>query len=44
LLSNGGFIAKAPAEVVQKERDKLAGLQEQADKLRERLATLTSSS
>jgi valyl-tRNA synthetase len=41
LLSNQGFVAKAPAEVVQKERDKLAGLQEQADKLQERLTTLT---
>jgi len=40
LLSNEGFVAKAPAEVVQKEREKLAGLQEQGEKLRERLATL----
>ena len=42
LLENPGFVAKAPAEVVQKERDKLAGWQEQAGKLRERLATLAS--
>jgi valyl-tRNA synthetase len=40
LLSNKGFIAKAPAEVVAKERDKLTSLQEQAEKLRERLAAL----
>ncbi len=40
LLNNEGFIAKAPAEVIQKERDKLASLQEQAQKLRERLAVL----
>jgi valyl-tRNA synthetase len=40
LLSNEGFVAKAPAEVVQKEREKLAGLQEQGEKLRERLAAL----
>jgi valyl-tRNA synthetase len=41
LLGNEGFVAQAPAEVVQKERDKLAGLQEQAEKLRERLAALS---
>jgi valyl-tRNA synthetase len=41
LLSNEGFTAKAPAEVVQKEQDKLASLQEQAEKLRGRLETLT---
>jgi valyl-tRNA synthetase len=40
LLGNEGFVAKAPAEVVQRERDKLAGLQEQAGKLGERLAVL----
>lgn len=42
LLSNEGFTAKAPAEVVQKERDKLMGLQQQADKLHERLAALSA--
>jgi valyl-tRNA synthetase len=41
LLSNEGFVAKAPAEVVQKEREKLASLQEQAEKLRGRLSALT---
>jgi valyl-tRNA synthetase len=40
LLSNQGFVTQAPAEVVQKERDKLTSLQEQAEKLRGRLATL----
>jgi valyl-tRNA synthetase len=40
LLSNEGFITKAPADVVQKERDKLTSLQEQAQKLSERLETL----
>jgi valyl-tRNA synthetase len=42
LLSNEGFITKAPAEVVQKERDKLTNLQEQAQKLSERLEALLS--
>jgi valyl-tRNA synthetase len=42
LLSNQGFVTQAPAEVVQKERDKLTGLQEQAEKLRERLAALAA--
>jgi valyl-tRNA synthetase len=40
LLSNEGFTAKAPAEVVQREQDKLADMQEQAQKLRDRLAAL----
>ncbi len=40
LLSNEGFIAKAPAEVVQKEQEKLVSLQEQAEKLRGRLSAL----
>jgi valyl-tRNA synthetase len=40
LLTNEGFITKAPADVVQKERDKLTNLQEQAQKLGERLETL----
>jgi valyl-tRNA synthetase len=42
LLSNQGFVTQAPAEVVQKERDKLTSLQEQAEKLRERLAALAA--
>jgi len=40
LLNNQGFIAKAPAEVIQREQDKLTTLREQADKLRQRLAAL----
>ena len=39
-LSNQGFVAKAPPEVVQKERERLAELQGQAEKLRERLHSL----
>jgi valyl-tRNA synthetase len=42
LLKNQGFVAKAPAEVIQREQDKLTTLREQADKLRQRLATLTA--
>jgi len=41
LLSNEGFTAKAPTEVVDKEQEKLTSLQEQAERLRERLAALT---
>jgi valyl-tRNA synthetase len=41
LLSNEGFVAKAPAEVVQNEEVKLASLQEQAEKLRGRLSALS---
>jgi valyl-tRNA synthetase len=40
-LSNPGFVAKAPPEVVQKERDRLAELEEQAAKLRRQLDTLS---
>jgi valyl-tRNA synthetase len=39
-LDNQAFVAKAPAEVVQKERDRLAQLEEQKSKLREKLAGL----
>jgi valyl-tRNA synthetase len=39
-LDNQAFVAKAPAEVVQKERDRLAQLEEQRSKLREKLAGL----
>jgi valyl-tRNA synthetase len=42
MLNNQGFIAKAPAEIVQKEREKLISLEREADTLRERLQTLTS--
>jgi valyl-tRNA synthetase len=42
LLGNQGFVAKAPADIVQKERDKLASLQEQAETLRRRLEALAA--
>jgi valyl-tRNA synthetase len=42
MLNNQGFIAKAPAEIVQKEREKLISLEREADTLRERLQTLSS--
>jgi len=40
-LLSGPFAQKAPAAVVQRERDKLAELQERAGSLRKRLADLT---
>ena len=40
ILANQAFVSKAPLEVVEKERAKLAGLQEQADKLAQRLKLL----
>jgi valyl-tRNA synthetase len=40
LLGNQGFVGKAPAAVVQKERDKLAGYREQEDNLKDRLSDL----
>ncbi len=39
-LQNDSFVSKAPAEVVQKERDKAAQLEEQASKLRHKLQGL----
>ncbi|HSW31441.1 MAG TPA: valine--tRNA ligase [Longimicrobiales bacterium] len=39
-LANGSFVSRAPAEVVDKEREKAAGLREQAAKLREKLHAL----
>lgn len=39
-LANDRFISRAPAEVVQKERDKLESAREQRDKLAAKLATL----
>ncbi len=41
LLSNQGFVNKAPEAVVQKERARLAESRERRDKLRERLASLS---
>ena len=40
LLANEGFIARAPAQVVEKERAKLAAAQDKLAKLTERLATI----
>jgi len=40
MLANENFVSKAPAAVVDRERNKLADLQAQAAKLRERLASL----
>jgi valyl-tRNA synthetase len=42
LLNNPGFIDKAPAEIVQKERDKLASLQQEGETLRGRLESLSA--
>ncbi len=39
-LENQAFVSRAPEEVVQKERDRLAQLEEQGSKLREKLTTL----
>ena len=39
-LANSGFVDKAPAAVVQRERDGLAGAQATMERLRERLAQL----
>jgi valyl-tRNA synthetase len=39
-LDNAGFVDKAPANVIQRERDGLAGARAAAERLRERLAQL----
>jgi valyl-tRNA synthetase len=39
-LQNAGFVDKAPANVIQRERDGLAGARAMAERLRERLAQL----
>jgi valyl-tRNA synthetase len=39
-LGNAGFVERAPAEVVEKEREKLASLSEQREKLSEKLRSL----
>jgi valyl-tRNA synthetase len=39
-LENAGFVDKAPANVIQRERDGLAGARATAERLRERLAQL----
>jgi len=41
-LSNASFVDRAPADVVQRERDSLAQLQEQAESLRTTLEALRS--
>ena len=43
-LDNDNFISRAPAQVVQKERDKLARYEEQASKLQEKLVQLEGGS
>ena len=43
-LDNQAFVARAPAEVVQKERDRLAQLEEQRAKLQEKLGSLEGTS
>jgi len=40
LLANEDFLAKAPAQVVERERDKLAGYRQRQAKLQERLRSL----
>jgi valyl-tRNA synthetase len=39
-LGNQGFVARAPADVVERERTKLASYQEQHDKLAAKLTAL----
>jgi valyl-tRNA synthetase len=39
-LANEAFVARAPAEVVEREREKLGGYREQVEKLRAKLAAL----
>ncbi len=41
LLANEDFLAKAPAQVVERERNKLAGYRQRQAKLQERLQSLT---
>jgi valyl-tRNA synthetase len=44
LLARDGFVSKAPAQIVERERMRLAEREEQATKLRERLAGLPQGS
>ena len=41
-LSNAGFVAKAPADVVEKEREKQKGYEEKRAAVQERLAYLAT--
>ncbi len=43
-LANDAFVSKAPAEVVERERDKAATLAEQASKLEDKLRALEGAS
>ncbi len=43
LLANEDFLAKAPEQVVQRERDKLADYRQRQTKLQERLQSLQAS-
>ena len=42
MLANAGFTSRAPEQVVQVQRDRLAGAEERARLLQERLAALGS--
>ncbi|HIX84807.1 MAG TPA: valine--tRNA ligase, partial [Candidatus Megamonas gallistercoris] len=41
-LSNAGFLAKAPAEIVAKEQEKLKGYEEKREAVKQRLAYLAT--
>lgn len=41
-LSNQGFLAKAPADIVEKEKEKLKGYEEQREAVKQRLAYLAT--
>lgn len=41
-LSNAGFIAKAPADIVEKEKEKLKGYEEKREAVKQRLAYLAT--
>ena len=42
MLSNEGFVSKAPAAKIQEERDKLANYKDMLSKVEERLAIVQS--
>jgi valyl-tRNA synthetase len=42
LLGRPGFVERAPAQVVEKERDKLAGLRDRLERLQSHLASLSA--
>ena len=41
-LSNAGFLAKAPADIVAKEQEKLKGYEEKREAVKQRLAYLAT--